>query len=440
MDCEDRLMQKNVASQKWRVFAFDKSTQNPVTGDAANITAVISIDGGATSATSDTNPTELSGGFYEFNLSQAETNGNDLLIIAASSTGGVQVVGCPANVVTTPVTWADDVIQTGDSYARIGAAGASLTNIGDTRLANLDATISSRLAPTTSGRTLDVSTTGEAGIDWSNVGSPATVLNLSATTISVAGSVTGSVGSVTGLTVANLDATVSSRASQTSLDTLDDYVDTEVAAIKAKTDQLTFTVANQVDANALTGGCIYDTGAGARTVVPTVTLSGGPLENATIRLVKGAEQYVGLTDENGQVTFNVDDGTWTVSITSALGSFAGASLSVTGTTTPTYAMTPLNIDASDADKRTGYLVCYDEDGVVEQGVIVTATCYYAPSTGLALDSEPRTATSGADGVASFTNMIVGAKYKISRGGGSEIKVTIPAGVTDLALDSIVGKE
>lgn len=36
----------------------------------------------------------------------------------------------------------------------------------------------------------------------------------------------------------NLNATVSSRASQTSLDTLDDYVDTEIAAIKAKTDNL----------------------------------------------------------------------------------------------------------------------------------------------------------------------------------------------------------
>lgn len=36
----------------------------------------------------------------------------------------------------------------------------------------------------------------------------------------------------------NLDGTVSSRASQTSLNTLDDYVDTEVAAIKAKTDNL----------------------------------------------------------------------------------------------------------------------------------------------------------------------------------------------------------
>ena len=36
----------------------------------------------------------------------------------------------------------------------------------------------------------------------------------------------------------NINATVSSRASQTSLDTLDDLVDTEVAAIKAKTDNL----------------------------------------------------------------------------------------------------------------------------------------------------------------------------------------------------------
>ena len=75
----------------------------------------------------------------------------------------------------------------------------------------------------------------------------ATPTNITAGTITT-------VSTVTGLTAANLDATVSSRASQTSLDTLDDYVDTEVAAIKAKTDQLTFTVANQVDSNSLTNG------------------------------------------------------------------------------------------------------------------------------------------------------------------------------------------
>lgn len=42
----------------------------------------------------------------------------------------------------------------------------------------------------------------------------------------------------TTLGLTNLDATVSSRASQTSVDTVDDFLDTEVAAIKAKTDNL----------------------------------------------------------------------------------------------------------------------------------------------------------------------------------------------------------
>jgi hypothetical protein len=36
----------------------------------------------------------------------------------------------------------------------------------------------------------------------------------------------------------NLNATVSSRATQTSVDTVDDFLDTEIAAIKAKTDNL----------------------------------------------------------------------------------------------------------------------------------------------------------------------------------------------------------
>ncbi len=51
--------------------------------------------------------------------------------------------------------------------------------IGD----RIDALISSRLAPTIVGRTLDVTLTGEAGVDLANVGSPTTTLNLSGTTI-----------------------------------------------------------------------------------------------------------------------------------------------------------------------------------------------------------------------------------------------------------------
>lgn len=39
------------------------------------------------------------------------------------------------------------VPQTGDAFARLGAAGAGLTALGDTRIANLDATITSRTKP-----------------------------------------------------------------------------------------------------------------------------------------------------------------------------------------------------------------------------------------------------------------------------------------------------
>lgn len=81
--------------------------------------------------------------------------------------------------------------------------------------------LTGNLKPTTSGRKLDVSAGGEAGIDWANIGSPTTAVNLSATNIDVdqvvasvsgaVGSVTGAVGSVTGLTASNLDVAVSTR-------------------------------------------------------------------------------------------------------------------------------------------------------------------------------------------------------------------------------------
>ena len=86
--------------------------------------------------------------------------------------------------------------------AKVAGTAQTARDLG----AQLDATVSSRLAPTVAGRTLDVTTTGEAGIDWANVGAPTTTVNLSGTTISAVsgavGSVTGAVGSVTaGVTV-----------------------------------------------------------------------------------------------------------------------------------------------------------------------------------------------------------------------------------------------
>lgn len=69
----------------------------------------------------------------------------------------------------------DIVITTGtvDSVSVTGTVVASFTLRKN-----------SALKPTTAGRTLDVSAGGEAGVDWANVGSPTTTLNLSGTSIS----------------------------------------------------------------------------------------------------------------------------------------------------------------------------------------------------------------------------------------------------------------
>lgn len=93
-------MQKNVAGQKWIVYAWNITTHAPVTGDAANITANLRLDGGGADATDDVNPTELEDGYYIFDISRAESNADLILISPASSTGSVQVDGVPKSVWT----------------------------------------------------------------------------------------------------------------------------------------------------------------------------------------------------------------------------------------------------------------------------------------------------------------------------------------------------
>ena len=94
-------MQKNVTGQKWIVFAFDRTDGSPLTGDALNITANLRIDGGAANAVDDLNPTELEDGYYSFDITQAETNGDMVHISPESSTSNIQVIGVPGTYTTT---------------------------------------------------------------------------------------------------------------------------------------------------------------------------------------------------------------------------------------------------------------------------------------------------------------------------------------------------
>ena len=83
-------MFKNVASQKVAVYAWDNAAGAAKTGDAANISAQISKDGAACAATNDAAPTELDAtdapGIYIFDMEQAETNADLIVIAPVSST------------------------------------------------------------------------------------------------------------------------------------------------------------------------------------------------------------------------------------------------------------------------------------------------------------------------------------------------------------------
>jgi hypothetical protein len=181
--------------------------------------------------------------------------------------------------------------------------------------------------------------------------------------------------------------------------------------------------------NAPTGGGGGGTGTGARTVAITVTLSAAPVEGASVRLTKAAETYVGSTNASGQITFNVDDGTWTVSITSPNATFSGASLVVDDDETASYSLTAISITPSPAGQMTGYWTCYSHLGVVESGVSVTMQLVDVPkgSKGLALDSRLRTVTANGSGVAQFTNLFPGCRYKVYRGAADNkaFYVTLP---------------
>jgi hypothetical protein len=100
---------KNYAGQKLSVFVWTAATNLPKTGDAANLTASVSIDSGADTALANASATEddatKSPGYYAFSLTAAETNGNKLKFSVKSLTSGV--VGLAVPPVVTP-QWVDN--------------------------------------------------------------------------------------------------------------------------------------------------------------------------------------------------------------------------------------------------------------------------------------------------------------------------------------------
>lgn len=128
---------KNVASQKLAIYAYDIVAAAAKTGDSTNITAEISLDGAASTATNDVNPTELDAtdhpGIYLFDLTQAETNADLVVVSAVSSSTDVNiepVISYPLNIPEIADQVWDEVL-TGATHNVVNSAGRRLRNIQD---------------------------------------------------------------------------------------------------------------------------------------------------------------------------------------------------------------------------------------------------------------------------------------------------------------------
>jgi len=151
-------MFKNVANQKIAFFAWDTANDTEKTGDATNISVQISKDGGTTAASTNS-VSELDStdapGVYILNLTQAETNCDLFIAFAKSSTSNVKIE--PVIAYTIPqvadvnvTKWNGTVVDVGSSsnLPKVDAQAISNSTTAaddvEANISNLNATVSSR--------------------------------------------------------------------------------------------------------------------------------------------------------------------------------------------------------------------------------------------------------------------------------------------------------
>lgn len=367
--------------------------------------------------------------------------------------------------------WVIGTAQTGDSYARIGAGGAGLTSLGDARIANLDAAVSSRSTLTqaqVTGGAYALSsalfTCGDSRI--ANLDATVSSRGTSVYSGGPVASVTGSVGSVSAAVTVGTNNdksgySLSSAGVQAIWDALtsalttvgsigkkladwvigatqtgDSYarigspagasISADIASIP-KTNPLDTLSGDLVVPNSI--GVLLKTnidatissraesvaaGTGGRTVVVYVDDGNAfptMLQNATVRLTEGANTYSLKTGESGSVTFNLDDATYSVAISKAGWTFSGDSLVVNGDNTKTYSMDALSIPSPNSiDETTAYLYAYDENNDLAANVSFQFVLVSTDGTsGKSFPRGPIDVVSAVGGLASFS-ALQSAKY------------------------------
>lgn len=253
-------MKKNVSGQFVGAMLIAKADGTPVTSGTTTVSYVGDNGSYTTGSVGSGAATHKGGGYWEYAPSQGETNFDHVAFVFVNT-----------NAVNAAIQIFTSFPQTGDNFARLGApAGASVSadvaavkgvlpsalvsgrmdaSVGAMASGVLTATAIAADAITAAkiaDGAIDAATFAAGAIDATAIATDAFgALELAA---GAASEIATAVRTELTTELGRIDVATSTRASQTSVDTIDDFVDTEVAAIKAKTDQLTFSTSNRVDA------------------------------------------------------------------------------------------------------------------------------------------------------------------------------------------------
>lgn len=165
-------------------------------------------------------------------------------------------------------------------------------------------------------------------------------------------------------------------------------------------------------------------GVGPRTVMPTVTLAGLPAVGAVVRMTKsdGSSFRQDTTNISGKVTFNMTDGIWSVAITYDGAKFGGASLTVDGDESPTYALTAVTPSPpAAAGLATGTVLCINSLGSPAANTDLSFKLVKGPGAiGKTYNNPEFRGRSDESGIVELTTFIQGATYRYWRTGRPEM--------------------
>jgi hypothetical protein len=189
---------------------------------------------------------------------------------------------------------------------------------------------------------------------------------------------------------------------------------------------------------------LSSSGSGPFACTVTVAASAVAVPGAAVSMADGAIVYTATTNSSGVASFALAASTYTLSVFKAGYSHTPQSVSVSAAGNTAAAISVITVTPATAPTQTtGYLTCYDLNGVAAAGVTILVELLKTASAtaGLSYPTDRRTATSGADGLVQFTGLLRLATYRAKRGSVGEkwIQFTT-ADATTSALPEVLGRD